>query len=376
MFDDIAYPAARPQSLRAACSAGNGPMTAPFRPREEDGPYLRRLAYTLAIAAVLIVAWRAADLLLLVFGAVLAAVVFRSTGELLQKLGIRNADLALGIGILLCLCLVGLMGYLLTVQFGTQVAGLIDNLPETVAAIERAVGANPVGAAVVKAVRAAVGGSAIADRLGDLIAGTGEVILNFLIVLVGGMFIAANPAPYRNAIVLLTPHGGRPTMDRALGEMAIALRLWLKAKLITMSAMTVLIGGSLWLAGVEHWAALGLLGGISEFVPYVGPAVAMLPAITIAAAQEGSVLTYTLIAYVAVRVIEAWMITPFINRQVVNIPPALTLFVILGAGVVFGLYGVFFAGALLVVAYVGVRELYLRDTLGEAIEGVPKDAKD
>ncbi|WP_216635543.1 AI-2E family transporter [Croceicoccus bisphenolivorans] len=365
-----------PLSLRAAPAAGNGLMNAPFRPRAEDHAYLRRLAYTLAIAAVLIVAWRAADLLLLVFGAVLAAVVFRSMGELLEKLGLRNADVALGIGIVLCLCIVGLMGYLLMVQFGVQVAGLIDNLPETVAAIENAVGSNPVGAAVVKAVRAAVGGSAIADRLGDLIAGTGEVILNFLIVLVGGMFIAANPGPYRRAIVMLTPHGGRTTMDRALGEMAIALRLWLKAKLISMTAMTVLIGGSLWAAGVEHWAALGLLGGISEFVPYVGPAVAMLPAIAIAAGQGGSVLTYTLIAYVAVRVIEAWMITPLINRQVVSIPPALTLFVILGAGAVFGLYGVFFAGALLVVAYVGVRELYLRDTLGEAIDGVPRTAKE
>jgi hypothetical protein len=38
---------------------------------------------------------------------------------------------------------------------------------------------------------------------------------------------------------------------------------------------------------------------------------------------------------------------------------------------VFGVYGVFFAGALLVVAFVGVRELYLRDTLGEDIDGVP-----
>jgi hypothetical protein len=41
---------------------------------------------------------------------------------------------------------------------------------------------------------------------------------------------------------------------------------------------------------------------------------------------------------------------------------------------VFGVYGVFFAGALLVVAYVGVRELYLRDTLGEDIQGLPHKA--
>jgi hypothetical protein len=37
---------------------------------------------------------------------------------------------------------------------------------------------------------------------------------------------------------------------------------------------------------------------------------------------------------------------------------------------------VFFAGALLVVAYVGVRELYLRDTLGEDIEGLPAKTRE
>ncbi len=350
-------------------------MTAPFRPRDEDRAYLRRLLYTLAIAAVLLVAWRAADLLLLAFGAVLGAVVFQSAGQMFGKLGVRNADIALGLGIFFCLAVIGVMGYLLTVQFGVQVANLVENLPETVAAIEKAVGSNPVGAAVVKAVRAAVAGSAIADRLGLIVAGVGQVLLNFVIVLIGAMFIAASPGPYRRAVILLTPHGGRPTMERAMGEIGVALRLWLKAKLISMTAMAVLIGGSLWLAGVEHWLALGLLGGLSEFVPYVGPAVAMLPAIGIAATQGEQVLTYTLIAYLAIRVIEAWMITPLVNRHVVNIPPALTLFVILGAGAVFGIYGVFFAGALLVVAYVGVRELYLRDTLGEAIEGVPQDAR-
>ena len=76
-----------------------------------------------------------------------------------------------------------------------------------------------------------------------------------------------------------------------------------------------------------------------------------------------------------VRVVEAWLITPVVNRRVVSIPPALTLFTILAAGAIFGPYGLFFAGALLVVGFVGVRELYLRDTLGEEIKGVPRKAR-
>jgi predicted PurR-regulated permease PerM len=189
------------------------------------------------------------------------------------------------------------------------------------------------------------------------------------------MFIAQNPRPYMHAVVLLTPPNGRPAVEHALAEVATALRLWLKEKLIAMVVMTMLICLGLWVAGLESWAALGLLGGLSEFVPYVGPTVAMIPAIGLAAVAGGDVLWRTMLAYVVVRLIEAYLLTPWLNQQVIKIPPALTMFVILGAGAVFGIYGVFFAGALLVVTFVAVRELYLRDTLGEDLEGLPEDAK-
>ncbi|MGN3973585.1 AI-2E family transporter [Tsuneonella sp. SYSU-LHT278] len=346
-------------------------MGPPLKPRSEDIPYLRRLGWTVLVAAVLLIVWRASDLLLLAFGSVIGAVMFRSAGRLFERIGVRNRTVALVFGILLSLALFAMVGWLIAVQFGNDVAAMIDNLPEIVASIERTVSVTPVGEAIVRAAEAAVAGSAIADRLGALAGGAAEVLLNFLIVMVGALFLAGNPRPYIRATVLLTPPAGRQVVERALDRMGLALRLWLKAKLVTMTVMAILIGGSFRLAGVENWAALGLLGGLAEFIPYVGPAVAMLPAVGLAAAQGSDVLAYTLVAIVTVRVVEAWLITPVVNRQVVDIPPALTLFTILGAGAVFGIYGVFFAGALLVVAFVGVREIYLRDTLGEDIGAIP-----
>ncbi|MET1754635.1 AI-2E family transporter [Novosphingobium sp. RD2P27] len=346
-------------------------MDVPFRPKPEDVAYLRKLGWTILVAAVLLVIWRTSDLLLLAFGSILGAVIFRSAGQLLQQMGLRSWRLALGLGTLLVLALFGAIGYLLTVQFGSEIAAMLGNLPGTLRSIEQGLSTTAVGKALVQAIDAAFGGSRLADGLGDLVRGAGEIMLNFILVVVGAMFIAGDPRPYRNAVVLLTPKAARATMERAITEMTFALRLWLKAKLITMLLMGTLIASSLWLAGLDSWAALGLLGGLSEFVPYVGPAAAMVPGIGLAAAAGGSTLWHTVLAYAAVRLIEAWMLTPFINRRVVSIPPALTLFTILGVGAVFGVYGVFFAGALLVVAFVGVREFYLRDTLGEDIEGVP-----
>jgi predicted PurR-regulated permease PerM len=345
-----------------------------FQPSPEDWPYLRRLGWTILAAAAIVILWRASNMLLLAFGSVLGAVMFRSAGRMFQRLGVRNWKAALVLGTLLVLALFGVIAYLLVVQFGSEIGGMVSNLPGTIASVERGLETTKAGRAVVEATHVGVGGDAIAKRLGQLMLGGGEIVVNFVIVMVGAMFIAADPRPYRSAIVLLTPPPGRAAMEHALGEVSAALRLWLKAKLLAMVAMTLVISGALWLAGLKSWAALGLLGGLSEFVPYVGPTVAMVPAIGLAAAAGGDVLWRTIVAYLFVRIVEAYALTPGLNRSVVKIPPALTLFVILGVGAVFGVYGVFFAGALLVVAYVGVRELYLRDTLGEDIDGLPDEA--
>jgi predicted PurR-regulated permease PerM len=315
-------------------------------------------------------------MLLLAFGSVIGAVMFRSAARLVQRAGLRNHRAALILGTLIVLAFFALIAYLLVVQFGSELSAILSDLPGTIASIEKGISTTKAGAAIVQATHAATAGAAIANRLGALMLGGGEILVNFLIVMVGAMFIAADPRPYKSAIVLLTPPPGRAAMEHAIGEISAALRLWLKAKLLAMVAMTLVISGALWLAGLNSWAALGLLGGLSEFVPYVGPAVAMLPAIGLAATAGGDVLWHTVVAYLVVRLVEAYALTPGLNRSVVKIPPALTLFVILGVGAVFGIYGVFFAGALLVVAYVGVRELYLRDTLGVDIEGLPAKTRE
>ena len=346
-----------------------------LKPAAEDRPYLRKLAWTVVAAALIFVVWRASDLLLLAFGSILGAIMFRSTARLFTRIGVRNERIALVLGMLVVLSLIGLIFWMLAVEFGTQIAGMLSNLPSTLRDIEDALSTTEVGRTVVQAVEASEGGSRLAQRLGDVLSGSGVLLLNFAIVLVGAIFFAGSPDTYARGLILLTPPPGRPAMERTIRQVSLALRLWLKAKLITMTVMGVLISAGLYIAGVPGWAALGLLGGLSEFVPYVGPTVAILPAIGIAAAEGSDVLLKTLGAFLVVRIIEAYALTPAVNSRVVSIPPALTLFVILMAGAVFGVYGIFFAGALLVVAFVMVRELYLRDTLGEDIEGVPRELK-
>lgn len=343
-----------------------------LQPTPEDRNYLRRLGWTIVVAALLLIIWRSANLLMLAFGSVLGAVVFRTVAAMLHRAGVRSKSLAIATAIVLVLAVFGGTCWLIAVQFGDQISRLLIELPDVLQSLETQLKGSPVGEMVIKAARAALGASTFADLLGSLVSGAGEIVLNFIIVLFGAIFFAIHPDPYLNGIVLLTPPRGREAMRRAIREISAALHLWLKAQLIQMTTMGVLVAFGLWLAGVKSWAALGLIAGLSEFIPYVGPTLAMVPAIAIAATQGINVLWQALLAYLIVRLIQTNLVTPNVTGRVVSIPPGLTLFVILAVGAVFGVYGLFFSAALLVVAFVGVRELYLHDTLGEDVSGLPQ----
>jgi len=168
---------------------------------------------------------------------------------------------------------------------------------------------------------------------------------------------------------MLAPPAHRPVARAAIDDVGRALRLWLLTQLVSMVMMGVMIGVGLWLSGVSAPVALGLLGGLSEFIPYVGPTLAMIPAVILGLAGSGSI-GGVLATYAIVRIVQANVITPLISQKLITIPPGLYLFLILACGYAFGSFGLFFSGALSVAAYTLVIRLYSREVMGDGI-GLP-----
>lgn len=336
-------------------------------PDEDDARFVRRLFLVLLVGTIAAALYAAADLLILAFGSALGAIVIHAIAEFYEVHLRMRAKLALGLGIVTVLTLLAFLIWLFGVEFRTQVNLLVMRLPAVVEQLAAQMAQSPVGAKVVDAVRAAFAGSRIAQDIGGLAEGAGAFLLNAMVVLVGAIFFAVDPKVYERGFLLLMPPSKRPVVEDALLDTASTLRLWLRAQLIQMTTMGVLVGTGLWLLGVPSAPALGLLAGISEFIPYVGPLAAMVPALGLAATQSVSQMLWTLAVFAIVRLIQTNFITPFVTNRVVAIPPAVTLFAILSVGAVFGLFGLFFSAAILVVIYTLVRSLYLRDTLGENI---------
>ena len=338
-----------------------------LRPAEDEWSFIRRLLYVILAVALCYFLYKVADLILLAFGAIIGGVLLSAMADMIaDKTGWRRS-IALAIATAILFALLGLMGWLFGSQTSQQISHLNQTLPGQWAKVRASLMSHPAGQMLVASLDHGARGSGLARRLFKAGWGASEILVNFIIILIGGIFFAAQPRLYRRGLVLLAPPAYRDVAHDALSDVARTLRLWLLTQLISMALMGVMISFGLWWSGIEAWAALGLLGGLSEFIPYVGPTLAMIPPVIIALAGDGSVWG-VLGTYAIVRVVQANIITPLISQRVVSVPPALYLFLILACGYAFGTFGLFFSGALAVTAYTLAIRLYSREILGDPVE--------
>jgi predicted PurR-regulated permease PerM len=189
-----------------------------------------------------------------------------------------------------------------------------------------------------------------------------------VIVLFIAMYIAAQPGLYRAGILHLVPHRHRERAGELLTTLRNTLRQWLVARLMAMVIIGVLTGLALAGLGVKAAAALGVLAGLMEFVPFFGPIISAIPAIGIALVDSPEKALYVALLYLGMQQLEGNAITPLILERRLDIPPVMTVLAVSALGVVFGVLGMLIAEPLLAVVLVTAKMLYVRDVVGDEVK--------
>lgn len=319
-----------------------------------------------AIAVLALLAWRLADVLLLAFGAVLTAVLLQALAEPLARwarvrrpLALAAAVLILGLGAAAALWLFGH-------EASRQLTALGELLPRAWNAVQARLSTTPAGAYVLHDLQRLRQLDGLLIELGPgLLRGAAGAGAATLIVLFAGLYLAFHPRTYVGGLIRLAPRRLRTRTAEVLDACGRALNRWLVGQLVSMVLVGTTTGVGLWLAGVPSPLALGVIAGLAQFVPVVGPMASMIPGLVVAAGQGPETFGWAALVYVAAMQFEANVITPLVLRQMVALPMAVTLFAVLAMGVLFGPLGVLFATPLAVVAHVLVRMIYVEDVLGD-----------
>ncbi len=330
----------------------------------QDGDFVRRVLIVIGLVALAYMVWRLSGVLLLVFGAILIAVLLHAVADVLARwTPVPRRWSLLAAGLLLLGILIGI-GVLFGAQMRTQLAGVAERLPLAVNSFSRELGLGDVYEQLPRMLGFGEGGAALsrATTIGAAVFGA---LADALLVIIAGVYIAADPEIYRRGFVKLFPRGQHERVEGALKAAGHSLKMWLLGQLVAMTLVFLMVTTALWIIGVPSPIALGLIAGLAEFVPLIGAFVGALPAILIAFSVDSNTLLWTVVAFVVIQQIESNFIMPIVERRVVALPPAIALFSVIVFGVLFGPVGLLFAVPLAVVVFVLVKKLYVQDTLGE-----------
>jgi predicted PurR-regulated permease PerM len=194
---------------------------------------------------------------------------------------------------------------------------------------------------------------------------TVEVVTGILIVIFLSIYIAADPDTYHRGIIHLFPHERRARAGEVLIAIVAVLRKWFVTQLVAMVIMGIVTTFVLLAMGVKAALLLGILCGLLEFIPTVGPILSSLPAIAMGFVDSPEKAVWVAVAYLIVHFLESHLLIPLLMKGGIQLPPALTILSQALMALLFGFLGLMCAVPLLAASTVAVKMLYVEDVVGD-----------
>ena len=184
----------------------------------------------------------------------------------------------------------------------------------------------------------------------------GVRIVAFTIYMIAiSLYLAMHSERYESSILSLFPKRIHHEARRVLEASAQSLRRWFTAQLIAMASVGTCASIGFIIIGTPYWLGLGLLTGILDIIPFVGPTIAAICALLVTLASDPSKAIWVLVNFVIVEHIESNLVIPMVMKGQIDLPPVHLLTLMLIFAEWFGILGVLVAPPILCV----LRTIYL-----------------
>lgn len=216
------------------------------------------------------------------------------------------------------------------------------------------------------------------QRINEQLGGVTRYLFPFLsstIAVFGGLFliivlsvyVGADPASYRLGLMALFPPEARPRAGIVLARVATVLRKWLVTQMIAMLVIGVVTTVALLVLRVKAAVALGVIAGILEFVPTIGPILSAVPGVAMGFLDSPGKALYVGLAYLIIQQVEGHLLIPILMKEGMDLPPALTIVTQAVMALLFGFIGLMVAVPLLAAIIVPIKLLYMQSMVPDIL---------
>jgi predicted PurR-regulated permease PerM len=188
---------------------------------------------------------------------------------------------------------------------------------------------------------------------------TVAIVGGVMLIIFMAIYIGAEPEVYRKGVLLLVPLRMRERAIEVTRAIALVLRKWLVTQLIAMVTIGMVTTIALLILDVEPAFALGLLAGLFEFIPTVGPLLAAIPAVAMGFLDSPEKALTVGLVYWGIQFLENNLLIPLLMKGGVNVPPVVTILGQALMTILFGFLGLMVAVPLMAATIVLVRMLWV-----------------
>ncbi|MFT9088883.1 MAG: AI-2E family transporter [Acetobacter okinawensis] len=330
---------------------------------------IARRFYQLALAVVAALCvglfiYAGGAVVMVVFAAALVAVVLHGAARLICRvLPVRQ-------WVAVVLFLAGFVGSVSLVvhvsgpELVTQLSHLYAALTHERDTLHAALDKNPVGHSVLNHIPRFFGGNQTSGPLGSEGAGGGmdfagsmtNVLTStfgsagtLVVIIIAGVYFALSPHLYANGLLRLVPTRYRGSARELIRTTAHVLSAWVAGQMLDMTVVGVLTWVGLSLLGMPLAFPLGLVAGMANFIPYLGTFIGAVPALLIALSISPREALMVAGLYAFIQAFEGYVMSPFIQKRAVSMPPALTILSQTIFGAFLGMWGFAFASPITAV---------------------------
>ena len=199
----------------------------------------------------------------------------------------------------------------------------------------------------------------------SIIGGIGQII-TFLLNLTIGLFLAyyfmKDKEVFKRTFLNFIPSNWRRKAIQTGNDINLILHSFLNGQIVVAGIVGILETVGLFVIGIRYPLILGIVGGISNIIPYIGPIIGGVPAVALALIDSPAKAIITVLLYVVVQQIDSIIITPKIVEGRLGIHPVSSVIMVLIGGEFFGIIGM-----ILAIPFFSILKAIFKRTVDEIV---------
>lgn len=313
------------------------------------------------------------DILLMLLAAFVIAAAIEPLAKKLQRYNIPRG-ISVTIVYVCVIALLAVAGILIVPLLAEQLLQLAQSLPHLLAGLEERLPVELAPSGLVNQLQQSLG------RLGDNLANVSLNVfqqtrtafyglLSVIFVLIIAFYMVIEEHAIRKLFSYIIPREHLPYVESVVERVEQKLGRWVLAQVALGIIVGAIVTVGLWLMGVPQALSLGIIAGVLEILPVIGPIVAGFFGVLVGLSQSLLLGVGVLIFYIVVQQVENHALVPNITKRATGLNPLVTLIAVLLGGRIAGVTGVILSIPVATIISIFLSDFFSTTAVDEELPG-------